>query len=85
MGLRSIKYVGTDGQSSKTVYSQVATWGELKREFPEIDALSKGKTAQTKGTEHNPGGVTLTQDYSVLPEGDIVLYFLISKNDSGKG
>lgn len=82
MGTRSIKFATTDGQPATTIYSSARTWKELKAENTDIDVLSLKKTAHVKGDSNNPGR-NLTGDYDVLPEGDFVLYFLITKNDSG--
>ncbi len=79
---RAIKFATTDGQPAQTIYSNVRTWGELKRESAEIFALAQKKTACIKGDANNESK-NIAGDYEVLPEGDFVLYFLITKNDSG--
>ena len=80
---RAIKFATTDGQPAQVIYSNARTWGELKQENADIYALAQKKTAHIKGDSNNPAGKNLSGEYDPLPEGDFVLYFLITKNDSG--
>lgn len=85
-GTRTVTYasVSSPGQG-KTVYSAAATRDELYTEFPELELLSKGMKAWVRdGSNATDKGYGLTDGYTKLPEGNIVLYFLVDKNDSGR-
>lgn len=83
MQTRKITYASTANMSgASAVYSAAATWGELKKEQPDIEAKSMGMKSWIKGEGPN-AGTALTTDVQGLPEVDFVLYFLVDKNDSG--
>lgn len=66
-----------------TAFSNASTKGELFKEIPDLEVLSKGMKPWIKGATANDKGYGLTSDDTKLPEGDFVLYFLVDKNDSG--
>jgi hypothetical protein len=55
-----------------TIYSDAQTKGELFASNP--DATKPGDK-----------GYALSDDFTKLPEGNATLYFLVDKNDSGRG
>ncbi len=83
MPTRKITYASTANMAgASAVYSAATTWGELKREQPDVEAKSIGMKAWIKGEGTNAGNA-LTNDGQSLPDTDFVLYFLLDKNDSG--
>jgi hypothetical protein len=84
MTTRKVTYASTANMSgASTHYSAAESWGELKNESPDIEAKSMGMKAWLKGEGPNKG-TAITSDTQRLPEGDIVIYFLVDKNDSGR-
>lgn len=85
---RKIVYASISNTSgAQTVYSAATTWGELKKEFSDIEAKSIGMKPWIKGDASDPSnskGFHLSGDGTTLPTGDFVLYFLVEKNDSGR-
>jgi len=82
---RSITYGSTQGgeNSSGQTFSAAATWGQLKEEEPKIGALAiSGMNALIKYAGQS---INLTSDSQTLPAGDFTLYFVMSKNNSGRG
>lgn len=83
-GTRKITYasLANPGQNAPE-FSAATTWGELKAEFPKIEQASIGMKAWLKADASNPKGSHLASNSDKLPEGDVVIYFLVEKNDSG--
>ncbi len=80
MELRKIVYASMQANSgSTTIYSAAATWGELKAENDDIAAKASGMKAFIR-----EGRIELNHDYTQLPAGDINLYFIVEKNNSGQ-
>lgn len=80
---RKITYAAVGDPSPVVVYSSAETWGELKSEFPDMCIKAIGKSAWAKTLTMGDTGYGLSSDSTRLQEGDINLYFLINKNDSG--
>jgi hypothetical protein len=83
---RRITYASVSNVSgAQTVYSSATTKGELFNEFPDIAILSKGMKPWVKDAANAVDkGYGLSHDDMALPTGDVQLYFLVDKNDSGK-
>lgn len=68
----------------ETLFSSASTRDELYTEFPQLEMASKGMKAWVKdATNTQDRGYGLENGNSRLPEGDVTLYFLVDKNDSG--
>lgn len=84
MASRKIVYASVQKPGySNTIYTGVETWGQLKREFPEVAAMAQGMSAFIKRNDGNDDGSTYTSDQQSLPNTDFTIYFLLEKNKSG--
>lgn len=81
---RKVTYGSVSGTAGSTgsVFSNAATWGQLKTEQASIGAQAAGMTSMIRLA--NGSNVKLTSEDQSLPEGDFTIYFLLQKNDSGK-
>lgn len=79
---RKIVYASTAKHGySNTVYSNAETWGQLKREVPELESFALGMTTWIK-TDKTEGSA-FSSDHQALPPEDLTIYFLLEKNKSG--
>jgi hypothetical protein len=76
MATRTVVVASTASNKAKRYETAATTWGELKSQIREL--LTGDLEAIV-----NPGHVTLSQDNSVLPEGDFKLYLIPTKNKAG--
>jgi hypothetical protein len=82
MQTRQIKFGSTQDASLKgEVFSNAATWGELKSSEQRIANLSIGMSALAKVSKGE--NIKLTSDSDTLPEGNFNLWFVSEKNNSG--
>ncbi len=82
---RTIKYASAQNSQdgANIEYSGAETWGQLKAELPKIAIAAQGMKPWVKSTTPGDNGYHLSSDTTALPAGDVMLYFLVAKNDSG--
>lgn len=84
-GTRKVTYASvSDLNGGSTIFSSAETRDQLYAEEPKLELLSKGMKAWVRDAGNAADkGYALSTGETKLPEGDIILYFLVDKNDSG--